>query len=495
MEAIKAASATHSMTLDMAEVQVGEAESTPNRAEKASQTCQVKSRKGGRRRHSARNNNFTNEKTGSRKSFSRRSLPFYIRSKFATMTIGSRNRPLWGPQPISNREEEDSTGDFTSRIYVTSSDGTNYRVNFAVESATLEPLFLIPRNSPPTQNEKINQITSRMKVYEDLGKLNYVPVKRPKFSLIESTISEKPAPPIQVYISGPATSKMGVNSISRPEKPRMTGFIYINTDGFVIKVKVPPLSITKMRQPITEEVRSTMERLKMPCSERYKNKARLLVRLGNDIFRVYFDLIKCTVTRLFEHKSLAVQTENHMIIRQCFSYFSNKRVNLQLPESTYIYHDPMVKIRRVNHYFANLNIAPLWKFKMYQKRITQMRDQNTIEGEIEKVVKRAHGSTMIFDGFDAIVTAVGGLMHGIMLRGDEAYEAKIHTFLREGKKTETERSLSEWKYVEEEEEEEEEEEMQRETNANVNSYRRHLWESEEVEETLESLNMPSTVVI
>ncbi|VDK45573.1 unnamed protein product [Taenia asiatica] len=405
------------------------------------------------------------------------------------MTIGSGNRPLLGPRPDSNREEEEDTaGDLTSCIYVTSSDGTNYRVTFTAENAALEPLFLVPRNSPPTQNEKISQINSRMRVYEDPGKLNYVAVKRPKFSLIESTMSEKPAPPIQVYISGPITSKTGVSSISRPEKPHITGFIYINTDGFILKVKVPPLSITKIRHPITEEVRSTMERLKMPCSEEYKNKAHILIRLDNDIFRVYFDLIKCTVTRLFEHKSLAVQTENHMIIRQCFSYFTNKRVNLQLPESTYIYHDPMVKVRRVNHYFANLNIAPLWKYKMYQKRITRLRDQNTMEGEIEKVVKRAHGSTMIFDGFDAIVTAVGGLMYGTVVRGDEAYEAKIHTFLGDGKKTETERLLNEWMF-------EEEEEMQREMNANVNSYRRHLWESEEVEETLESLNMPSTVVV
>lgn len=489
MEAIKAASATHSMVSDTAEVQVDEVESTQKRAEKANQTCHFKSPKGGRRRHAIRNNNFTNEKTGSRKGFSRRSLPSYIRSKFATMTIGNGNRPLWAPQLDLNRgeEEEDTAGDLISCIYVTSCDGSNYRVTFTVERATLEPLFLIPRNSPPTQNEKISQITSRMRVYEDPGKLNYVAVKRPKFSLIESTISAKPAPPIQVYITGPVASKTGAGCISRPEKPHITGFIYINTDGFILKVKVPPLSITKIRHPITEEVRSTMERLKMPCSEEYKNKAHFLIRLGNDIFRVYFDLINCVVTRLFEHKSLAVQTENHMIIRQCFSYFTNKRVNLQLPESTYIYNDPMVKIRRVNHYFANLNIAPLWKYKMYQKRITRLRDQNTMEGEIEKVVKRAHGSTIIFDGFDSIVTAVGGLMHGSVMQGDEAYEAKIHAFLGDRKKTETERLLSEWRY-------EEEEELQRETNVNVNSYRRHLWESEEVEETLESLNMPSTVV-
>ncbi|VDM18823.1 unnamed protein product [Hydatigera taeniaeformis] len=486
MEAIKATSTSHSTVADTAEIQVGEAESTPEKAEKSIQTSRVKSRRRLERRHSVHNNNFTNEKTGSRRS--RRSLPFYVRSKYATMTVNSGNRHLWGPQPDSNKEEEETVGDLTSCIYVTSSDGTNYRVTFIVVNAALEPLFLLPRNSPPTRNEKISQISSRMKVYEDPGRLNYVTVKRPKFSLIESTMSEKPAPPIQVYISSPITPKTGVSSISRPEKSHITGFIYISTDGFVLKVRVPPLSIKKVRNPITEEVRSTMERLKMPCSEEYKNKARLLVRLINDLFRVSFDLTNCTVTRLSEHKSLAVQTENHMIIRQCFSHFTNKRVNLQLPESTYIYHDPMVEIRRVNHYFANLNIAPLWKYQMYQKRITRMRDHNTMEGEIEKVIKRARGSTMIFDGFDAIVTAIGGLMHGIVVRGDEAYEAKIHTFLGDRKETETERMISEWRF------EEEEEESQKETNPNVNSYRRHLWGSEEVEETLESLNMPSTVV-
>ncbi|CDS36742.1 conserved hypothetical protein [Echinococcus multilocularis] len=492
---MEATSTTSGKVVDEVEDQEGEVQSDLKGAVKASQTCRVKFRRSGGRRHSTRNNNFTYEKTGSRRSFSRRSLPSYVRSKFATMRIGSGNRLLCGPQSDLYREycntkeeEEETVDDLTSHIYVTSSIGVKYRVTFTAENATLEPLFILPRNSPPTQNEKINQITSRMKVYEDPGRLNYVAVKRPKFSLIESTMSEKPAPPVQVYISSPITPKKGVNSISRPEKTHNTGLIYINTDGFILKVRIPPLSIKKVRHPITKEVRSTMERLRMPCSEEYKNKARLLVRLGNDLFRVYFDLIDCIVTRLSEHKSLAVQTENHMIIRQFFSHFTNKRVNLQLPESTYVYHDPMVEIRRVNHYFANLNIAPLWKYQMYQKRITQMREHTTLEGEIGKVLKRARGSTVTFDGFDTIVTAIGGLMHGIVVRGDDAYEAKIHTFLGDEKKPETEELISDWRY------EEGDEEMQGEANVNVNSYRPHLWENEEVEETLESMNMPSTVV-
>lgn len=437
------------------------------------------------RKKSMKNNNFSGAKSRVKKvSSPRDSLPPFIKSKFAPMAIQTKRQILGENQCDPSKEhyhvrDDDTFDDPTSSIYVTSRIGINYKLTFKTENGSLEPLFLRPRSPPPKENEKNSQIRSRMRVYEEPRRLNYVVVKRPKYSLIRSSFVEKPAPKIQVFTPNPIKQKKRKNDISRPKRSSTIGFIYVAVDGFMFKVRVNPLPITKIRNPITDYVRKTMEHLKMPLSEEFKNKGQLLVRFDNDLLRLHFDLTNCNVSRIPEYRSLGVQTDNHFVIRQHFSHFSGRRINLKLPESTYIYNDPMADIFRLNHYFRSVNVTPLWKYEMFQKRMARMREHDSLEGDIGKAIKRARGSHIVFEGFDATVTAIGGLMCCTIVKGKDTYEERIRGFAGEKKNVENEGTTGEWKY-------------DSEGNVNMNKFRSHLWETEDISETLESLNMPST---
>ncbi|VDD82824.1 unnamed protein product [Mesocestoides corti] len=402
----------------------------------------------------------------------------YIKPTYASLTIRTKTRFLCdyhheiAKDNYANDENEDMD-DLTSHIYVTYRAGSSYRLSFLAENITMEPLFIFPRSTPPSKNEKISQIKSRMRVADDPVMVDCVALKRPKYSLDESTEADKvPLPQVQVYTTTHLNPNKGKNSISRPTRSSTTGFICLKLDDLFMKVRVEPLPITKIRPPITKEVKSTMERLRMPCSEEFKNKAQLLVRFRNDILRIKFDLSDCNVSKLPECKSLAVQTDTRMIIRQRWSPFTNQLVNLQIPETTYIYNDPMIDIRRLNRYFAKLQIFPLWKYEMFQKRVSQMRVNNTMEGEIRKVIGRNRGSFIVFDGFDAIATASGGLLCARVVKGREYYEEKIRHFLG----------------IQEEVEADEDGALEEKEAQNEEGF----WEGEEAEETLQNINMPSS---
>ncbi|KAM7540111.1 hypothetical protein Aperf_G00000025553 [Anoplocephala perfoliata] len=450
-------------------------------AEKLEQGTQTSFKKH-RRKKSMKNNNFIYAKSQGKKSSPRGSHPSFIKSKFAPLAIQTKRQILGENQCDPSKEyyrvrEEEMFEDPTSAIYVTSRFGINYKLMFKTKNAILEPLFLRPRSPPPKENEKISQIRSRMRVVEEPRMLNYVVVKRPKYSLIKNSFAEKPAPKIRVFTPNPIRQKKRKNDISKPKRSSTTGFIYIAVDGFMFKVRVDPLSITKIRNPITDHVRKTMEHLKMPLSEEFKNKGQLLVRFGNDLLRLHFDLTNCNVSRIPEYRSLGVQTENDFVIRQLFSHFSGKKINLKLPESTYFYTDPMADIFRLNHYFRTVNVTPLWKYEMFQKRMAQLREHDSLEGDIGKALKRARGSHIVFEGFDAIVTAIGGLMCCTIVKGKDTYEERIRALGGEKKIVENEEAIGEWK-------------QDSETNVPVNEFESHLWETEEVSKNLESLNGP-----
>ena len=395
-----------------------------------------------RNKHTLINNNYKNHASPFKRSLHKKKkyLPPLIKSKFAPMTIQTKHQFFTEYQCDPSRKyynvkDTDDFDNLTSCIHIISRVGANYRLTFNAEKASMEPLFIRPRSPPPNLNEKTSQITSRMQLYDDPLRLNCVVIKRPKYILRDGAdIPEKSQTAMKVYSVNPHVMKDGANSISKPSRSRTIGFIYVNIDDIIIKVRVQPLPITKIRLPITNDIRSTMERLKMPCSEEFKNKGKLLVRLGDDLLRLNFDLTNCKVSKLPEHKSMAVQTENHTIILQQYSNFKKKLVNLQLPESTYVYRDPMVDIRRMNCYFRKMKITPLWKYEMHQKRLAQIRDPMTMEGKITKVIKRARGSVVSFDGFDATVTATGGLMCGMVVKGNDSYEEKIKSYLVVDKK-------------------------------------------------------------
>lgn len=328
------------------------------------------------------------------------------------------------------KDENEEPEDMKSSIYVTSRTGANFSLGFTAENVTIEPLFISPRKYIPHKNEKMSQIKSKEKIYEDNTAAEYINLKRARYSLDDTKVPEKPLlPPIQVYSTSQLGPQRDKDHISRPTRSPTTGFIFLQIDECIMKVRVEPLPITKIRMPITNDVRSTMERLRMPCSDEFKNRAQLLVRFRNDILRVRFDLADCEVSKLPERKSLAVQTDTRMVIRQQFSPFTRKMVNLQIPESTYIYRDPMPDIRRLNHHFTTLQISPLWKYEIFQKRISELRANNSMEADIAKVIKRSRGSVIVFEGFDAIATASGGLLCARVMKGRGSYEDKIHYFL------------------------------------------------------------------
>ncbi|BHF65352.1 hypothetical protein SprV_0200836200 [Sparganum proliferum] len=317
-----------------------------------------------------------------------------------------------------------------SFVYVTSQAGTNFRLNFVATNVSFEPLFICPRKRRPKPNEKDIQVIAHETVVEEYDTASdRLFITRPKF--IVEPYQDEPhkvvLPPLRVYTSNQL--RRNPESISRPQRSATVGFIYVRFDGILMKIRVKPLPITKVKLPVTDDVKATMERLRMPSSDSAKNRAQLLVRYNNDVLKISFGLSECSLSRLPERKSLAIQTEAKVVLRSEYCPVAQKMVYIPIPESTYYYKDPMIDIRRLNDHFARMKIHPLWKHEMFHKRVSAMRGSGTIEQMVEKVLKRSRGSILVFEGFNAVATAIGGLLCARVSDGAQLYESKMHTYL------------------------------------------------------------------
>lgn len=315
-----------------------------------------------------------------------------------------------------------------SHIYVTSKTGSNFRLNFEAIDARLEPLYIAPRPIRPMGNEKNLQVQNHEEYVDVYNQRSSRPLmKILNFVVDEDVDNRKPElPPLKVF---KAQSSFKSSEISRPKRMPTKGFIVINLDGIVMKIVVCPMPISKLRFPVSDEIKSFITKLGMPSNDSLTNRAQFLVRNKNDLLRISFTLSNPVLSQLPERKSIANQTESKFLLHTERSQISNKVMQLPIPESNYIYTDPMIEARNLNRHFENLNILPLWKYEMYHKRIAATRGGGSIQVELDKEVMRNRGSFVVFEGFNAVATANGGVFCGRIAEGLDKYEDHVYEYL------------------------------------------------------------------
>lgn len=335
------------------------------------------------------------------------------------------------PSDTSQTEQSDVP---KSTVYVTSSQGTLYRLQFQAKNINLSPLYANPRYVVQLENEK--QVQPDHYAYPDQVRQSDIAAHlvRQKYALSNEEQPPKQSkallPPLRVYTDEMPT--LNKRSKSEPGRDRAAsatmGSIHFEYKGISIKVWVPAFPITNMKLPVREEIMARMIELGMPTTDSRKNKGTVIGRCGQDLLQFKFDMDDLSMNKVELKGTAAVQTEDKMVYIRERSHITGRMLLLALPESTYFYQDPMKTIHRVHMNFQRTNVVPLWKYELMKSRLAEKQGLNQTEEKLNKIFQQTRGTRLFFEGLDSLITAQTGLLCCEVTSGKRKYEELIMSY-------------------------------------------------------------------
>ncbi|VDQ05541.1 unnamed protein product [Trichobilharzia regenti] len=118
--------------------------------------------------------------------------------------------------------------------------------------------------------------------------------------------------------------------------------------------------------------RFTSPKLKIqPPKREISNYASLIGRLGQDIIRIHFILIDCNIKPITCFNSRGCQSVEKYAYIKMWPINSKKPTYCAIPLSTYIYHDPMISVRKYNTMLRRIGSEPGWMIEQRRERHQQ----------------------------------------------------------------------------------------------------------------------------
>ncbi|VEL15828.1 unnamed protein product [Protopolystoma xenopodis] len=309
-----------------------------------------------------------------------------------------------------------------------------YRVEFSTAEANIQPLYVYPRKELFVEpRDKATQLKSEEFMREDYDKNSSRLCMLKKSYEISENVTKKsrstsPArKSLRVYKDELSSERP--SSVSRAERVRTDGIIYVEFNGYMLKIRCDMLQTSKLRQPASKEIKEIIENLNMETTDQRKNKAEVVTRCGNDLLRVTFSMVDINVERAYLKEDVGLQTESENVYLRDRNLITGKTNFISVPESTYNYEDPMKQIHYIHLSFQGTDAIPLWKYNLMQERIAIARGSEELKRDHENAYKRTQGSKLIFEAFDALATVKMGQLCSEVAKGLLNYEnsmANLH---------------------------------------------------------------------